>query len=110
MAFETKFDVDGYEPIYNQLSLHMKRVYLNFVLKHRNGVGRPSDNVARDRELHFLHECERELAALNRRIEYRAWSCSETTYERQRDLVALRTHFRFVLGFLFNYEVSKRWT
>jgi hypothetical protein len=108
MAFETKFDVDGYEPIYNQLSLHMKRVYLNFVLKHRNGVGRPTTDHQLNRELHFYNECKRELDALNRRIHYRSWSCSETTYDRQRDLTALLRHFSFTLGFLFNYEVSKR--
>ena len=108
MAFETRFDVDGYEPIYNQLSLHMKKVYLNFVLKHRGGVGRPSDNVQFDRELHFYNECKRELVAITRRIEYRPWSCNEVTYDRQRDLAALHRHFRFTLGFLFNHNVGEK--
>jgi hypothetical protein len=101
-----EFKTLGYESVYNQLPVETKKAYSEFVVKHRGSVANKlADDYLLTCEIHLLNEVERELSAVNRKIQYKAWMCNESTYSRRNVLNELRNHFRLTLGVLFSHKV-----
>ena len=101
-----EFKTLGYESVYNQLPPVIKTAYKEFTEKHRDTVkNKLADDYLLTCEIHFLNEVERELSAVNRKIQYKSWMCNEATYARRSTLNELRNHFRLTLGVLFSHKV-----
>jgi phage tail sheath gpL-like len=101
-----EFKTLGYESVYNQLPVETRKAYSEFVAKHRGAVANKlADDYLLTCEIHLLNEVERELSAVNRKIQYKAWMCNEATYARRSTLNELRNHFRLTLGVLFSHKL-----